>query len=105
MEILLNIFLIAVIWTIVIEVAKFPEDIQPILSKLLGFKVRIGKPLICPLCMTWWTGLLYLIIVGSVSLLNIALLLLIAASTPLIENLYWNLQGVVGTIINLIKLY
>lgn len=102
---IVNIFLIAVIWTIAIEVARFPEDIQPILSKLLGFKVRIGKPLICPLCMTWWTGLLYLIIAGGLSLVNITLLLLISSSTTLIENLYWNIQGVVGTIINFIKLY
>lgn len=101
--VIFNIFLIAVCCVIVIDVLQFPESIQPLLSTLFGFKVKIGKPFSCSTCMTWWVGLAYMLIAGGLSLSNIALLLLISASTPQIENLYWNLQGVVGTIINLIK--
>lgn len=103
---ILNIFLIAVCCVIVTDVLQFAENIEPLLSKIVGFKAKLPvKPFKCSTCQTFWLGLLYLLITSQVSLVAIALLLLISASTPLIENLYWNIQGVIGTIINLIKLY
>lgn len=104
MEILANIFLIALMCVIVIDVLGFIDSLNPILSKLLGFKVRIGKPFSCSTCMTWWTGLAYLIIAGKFSFVWIAVLLCIAASTPQIENLWWNIQGLIGLIINFLKI-
>lgn len=101
MEVLLNVFLIAVCCVIVIDYLQFFEEIKPMLSKLFGFKVRIGKPFSCSTCSTWWLGLIYLIIVSQVSIANITLLLLISASTPLIENLLRNMIDAAGIIINL----
>lgn len=103
---IVNIFLIAVCCVIVTDVLQFMENFEPVLSKVFGFKVKLPvKPWKCSTCQTFWLGLLYLLITSQLSLSALALLLLISSSTTLIENLYWNLQGVVGTIINLIKFY
>lgn len=45
------------------------------------------KPFDCELCLTWWCGLLYIIITGNLSLVNIALVALVAWSTPVIVEL------------------
>lgn len=101
MEVLLNIFLIALCCVIIIDYLQFFESIKPVLSKLFGFNVRIVKPFSCSTCSTWWIGLIYLIIVSQVSIANITLLLLISACTPLMENLLRNVIDAVGIIINL----
>lgn len=104
METVLNIFLIAVCCVIVIDVLQFFDNLNPILSKLLGFRVKLGKPFTCSTCSSFWLGLLYLIIVGAISLKTITLLLAVSASTPLLNTLWWNIQGIIGLIINLLKI-
>lgn len=42
------------------------------------------KPLDCELCLTWWSGLLYLVISGNVSLWGVVCVALVAWSTPVI---------------------
>lgn len=104
MEIILNIFLIAVCCVIVIDVLQFFDNLNPILSKLFGFRVKLGKPFTCSTCSSFWLGLLYLIISGSFSLKTVTLLLAVSASTPLLNTLWWNIQGIIGLIINLLKI-
>ena len=45
------------------------------------------KPLDCELCLTWWCGLLYIIVTGNLTLANIALVAIVAWSTPVIVEL------------------
>lgn len=105
MNTFLNIFLIALICVIAINVLQFFDSIEPILSKLLGFKVRLPeKPFKCSTCAAWWTGLIYLFIVGQFSLVWVAVLLCISASTPQIERLWWNVQGLIGLIVNFLNI-
>lgn len=42
------------------------------------------KPLDCELCLTWWSGLVYIIISGNLSLLAILCVALVAWCTPII---------------------
>lgn len=50
--------------------------------------VTLGKPFSCSLCMTFWLGLLYIILSAyTVTLYNVALLLVIAYSTQYIYML------------------
>lgn len=45
------------------------------------------KPLDCELCLTWWSGLVYIIISGNLSLLAILCVALVAWCTPVIVEL------------------
>lgn len=45
------------------------------------------KPLDCELCLTWWSGLSYIIIIGNFSLLSVLCVALVAWSTPIIVEL------------------
>lgn len=88
-----NLFLIALICVIIIDVSGFVEELELILAKWLKVsKVRIPKPFSCSLCMTWWSSLVYLICVGGLTLLNVAVALLLAALTPVIGGIVFNLR-------------
>lgn len=50
------------------------------------------KPFDCELCLTWWSGLAYLLIVDDLSLLNVAIMAIVAWSTPMIVDIMRLLQ-------------
>lgn len=88
----LNILLIAIIWVFIIDISGFTYEIKTYIAKLL----KIGKaedvkdkPFFCSLCLTWWTGLFFLIFTHGFCLLNVAYLLFIACSTPIIKDVYY----------------
>lgn len=90
---------IAVICTFITDISGFPQHIRKILSRWLGVKIDTLKPLDCSLCLTWWTGLTYLILT-DISLKNIAVLSITCALTPVITELVMALRD---TAIRLIR--
>lgn len=96
---LTNLFFIAVICVIIIDISGFIEGIESLLTKVLGYKVRIPKPFSCSMCSTHWIGLIYLIFTHF-SIESYMILLLISICTPLIENVIRNLMDIVGILIN-----
>lgn len=83
MNTILNIFLINLICIIIIDQAKFPDEIKKIIAKWVSNGKREDvdyslKPLDCSLCSTFWLSIIYLIISGNLSLLTIAISLLIS---------------------------
>lgn len=104
----INILLIAVIVVIVIDITDFINNIKKLISSILTKgKIKsssyIMKPFDCSLCMTFWAGLIYLIYCNSISLLNIAILLLIAISTPIINDIIRLLQDLAIKLIQVIE--
>ncbi len=78
----------------------FPYEFEELVSKRLKFgKFKLPKPFSCPLCMTWWTTLLYIIVTGNLSLFNILVCLLLALSTGWIDSLYRLIFSVIETFI------
>lgn len=106
--IVFNLFLIAVIVVCIVDISGFIDSIKSVLNKVIT-KGKFSnsnysiKPIDCSLCMTWWVGLIYLIIYNSVSLVNIAILLLIAISTPIINDLIKLIQDLMIKLIQLIE--
>lgn len=104
----INILLIAVICVCIIDISGFIDTIKSALNKVIT-KGKLTnsnyslKPIDCSLCMTWWSGLIYLICYNSVSLLNIAILLLIAISTPIINDIIRLFQDLIIKVIQLIN--
>lgn len=104
----INILLIAVICVCIIDISGFVNSMKSALSKLLT-KGKLSnsnyslKPFDCSLCMTFWIGLIYLIICNSISILNIAVLLLIAVSTPIINDIIRLIQDLIIKLIQVIE--
>lgn len=101
METLLSYFIIAVIWTIVVDYLHFFDEIKPILSKIVGFPIKIVKPFSCSVCLTFWSGIIYSIICGGFCLQNIMWLLLISCCCPLILNIIYNVRDILEILINI----
>lgn len=90
---ILNLFYIAVICVCVIDISGFVNSLKSFITRILtNGKLKNNarcftlKPFDCSLCMTFWSGLIYLFIVSNVSILNVMILLLISVSTPLIQD-------------------
>lgn len=81
---------IAFICVIIIDLSGFIQEIESLVTRLLGARrgyFEMPKPFSCSLCMTWWTGLIYLLIMGECTILNILLVLLIAYFTPVFKDI------------------
>lgn len=84
---MLNIFLISVICVIIIDISGVVDHIKSAIKRLLtggrmsdpGYELR---PIDCSFCMTFWTGLVYLILSGTISFWMITYLLLVCVMTP-----------------------
>lgn len=64
------------------------EFLTPIAKWITGAKIgRLGKPWSCSLCMTFWIGLLYLIITGHFTFPYVAAVAGLAALTPVTLDL------------------
>lgn len=106
--VVLDLFLIAVIVVCIVDISGFIDTVKSALNKLItkgkfsNSNYRL-KPLDCSLCSTFWLGLAYLIYCNSVSLLNIAILLLIAISTPIINDIIRLIQDLITKLLQMIE--
>lgn len=89
---MLELLLIAVICVIIIDISGVIESIKSGIKRLLT-NGRMSdpnyslKPLDCSFCITFWTGLVYLLCTHSFSLWMLTYLLLICVMTPVIREL------------------
>ena len=91
MKPLTDILLIASCWVFVLDVSGFWREFS---SRLKGWLTHGAmhtpfqlKPFSCSLCMTFWTGLVYLIVQHSVTLPLLAWVCLCSMLTPRIADL------------------
>ena len=102
--------MIQIISVLVIDISGFCDEIKIMLSKLLT-KGKIAtsnyniKPFFCSTCMTWWCGLIYLIIAQKVSLFMIAFTLFVACMSPITKDLYYMIYDIIEKIIRTINKY
>lgn len=86
--VILNLFIISVIWVLILDLCGFARTIDKTMYKIFypGRPFREDAhfpPFSCSLCMTWWTCLIYLIVVNALTLPYIALSLLFAWLTTI----------------------
>jgi hypothetical protein len=92
MKIMLELFIIAVIIVFIIDLSgaldSFKHSIWKRLFKGIPYKEdwRL-KPLDCSLCMTWWIGLIYILITSQFSILMVGYIALLAFMTPIIKDI------------------
>lgn len=108
MKIYIDLLLIAVIISFIIDLSGIVDSLKKLLiNKILGFKdYNISlKPFDCSLCMTFWTGLLFIIITNNISLFNIMVICLLAYMADITTLILITIKDLIGKIINKILNY
>lgn len=101
---ILDLFLIQVICVLIIDISGFADEIKCLISRFItNGKIETNrfviKPFFCSLCMTWWMSLIYILIVGKLSLFSITMALLFACTSTLTKDLYYMITDTIGKII------
>ena len=89
-----NLFSILIISVLVIDISGFVHSIKAAIGKYLGISpnsFRI-KPFDCSFCMTFWISVIYLLVVGRFTLVNIAVVLLLCCLTTPLKNLVMSVR-------------
>ena len=86
-ELMINLLLMTCIIVFIIDLSGVIDEMEKGLAKWLKVKtVHIPKPFSCSLCMTWWSGLLYLILAQALTWKMVGYLALLSFFTPVIYN-------------------
>lgn len=87
----INLLLIGIIITFALDTSGFYQEFTSMISGwMTGGKIKkpiMKKPWCCSLCMTFWTGLAYILISGCFSIPMVAYLCLVAYFTPIYNDL------------------
>ena len=89
-----NLFSILIICVLVIDISGFVHSIKAAIGKYLGISpnsFRI-KPFDCSFCMTFWISVIYLLVVGRFTLVNIGVVLLLCCLTTPLKNLVMSVR-------------
>lgn len=105
---MINLFLLTCIIVFIIDLSGFVDE----MVKRLYYKyIKVGdyhtlipklKPLTCSLCLSFWVGLIYLLITSQFSILMIGYVCLLSFLTPIIGDILIMIKDVINKIINLI---
>lgn len=106
--IILNLFLISVIWVLILDVSGVMTHFKAFLGRILKISPQIAqnfslKPIDCSFCMTWWSGLIYLFVIHKISFLTITLVLLCSFFTTSTKDFLYLVQDIFSWIINKIS--
>jgi len=109
MELLASILLISIITVFVIDLSGAVEHlVKPIVKHILRISREkdIDLPLIgCSLCVTFWSGLVYLIASGSFGLPGIALVSIVSFLTPAIADAMRLFKDIITKLIDSVYLF
>ena len=105
---MINLFLLTCIIVFVVDLSGFVDE----MVKRLYYKyIKVGdyhtlipklKPLTCSLCLSFWVGLIYLLITSQFTILMIGYVCLLSFLSPVIGDILVMIKDVLNKIINLI---
>lgn len=103
--VILNLFIISIIWVLILDLCGFARTIDKTLYKIFypGKPFREDahfKPFDCSLCMCWWSSLIYLIVIHSLSLQNIAIALIFAWLTTIEKDVFIFIKDLITKLID-----
>lgn len=101
--ILINLLLLTTILIFIIDLSGFTQSIQYALKKWLKTnKDIVIKPFMCSLCMTFWIGIIYALIMHSLTIPILAYITLLSFMTPVIRDIMKLIQDFIIAVINAI---
>lgn len=85
---MMDLLLITLIIVYIIDISGAIEDlVEPALAKIFHkSKVRLKKPWSCSRCMTFWLGLIYLLITWNITIPYIFYVCMLSMLTPFFNN-------------------
>lgn len=98
---LIDILLLTIIIVYVIDLSGIITQIEWWLSKMLDVKCTIPKPFNCSFCLSWWIGLIYLIITSNFTLTMICYVAMLSFLTPIINDIIILLRDTLRKLIQL----
>lgn len=78
--------MITIFWVLICDFTDIEWTIKKLFAYILSVKpdnIKIG---LCDLCLSWWSSVVYLIIVGEVTLLNLLLAIIFAINVDIIKD-------------------
>lgn len=105
---MINLFILTCIIVFIIDLSGFVDE----MVKRLYYKyIKVGdyhtlipklKPLTCSLCLSFWVGLIYLLITSQFTITMLGYVCLLAFLSPIIGDILVMIKDVINKIINLI---
>lgn len=110
LNVIFNLFLIAVICVFIVDISGAIDSLKSAIKWLLtNGKMKNSnydlKPLSCSLCMTFWCGLIYLLVTGNFTLMYVAIVCLFSAFSCLLKSGILLVEDIITKIIQLIYKY
>ena len=103
---MINCLLITICWIIILDQLHFFEDFTSTIKSILTkgkFRNPIQiKPFNCSTCMSFWTNLIYIIIIGKFSIFMIVYILFLSWSAPIIDSIFTLLKNAIIKFINIL---
>ena len=103
---MIDCLLITICWIIILDQLNFWEDFSSTIKSILTkgkFRNPINiKPFNCSVCMSFYCNLIYIIIIGKLSIFMIGYILVLSWSTPIISSVLTLLKNIFLKIINTI---
>lgn len=105
--VILNLFIISIIWVLILDLSGFALTIDKLFYKIFYPKRPFRedahfKPFDCSLCLTFWSSLIYLIAIHSLTLPNIAIALIFAWGTTIEKDIFIMVKDMVTKLIDLL---
>lgn len=87
---MIDILWIAITWVVILDISGFVDHLKSWIKRILtGGRMSDPnyslKPIDCSFCMTFWTGLVYLVVTHTLTLSMLAYLLCVCVMTPVIN--------------------
>lgn len=97
----INLLLVNLILIYCIDISGFIQEFESILAKWLNVKeITIPKPFSCSTCMTFWIGLIYLLIVNNFTLPWIGFVCFLSFMSRTVSQILITIRDVVDEYIN-----
>jgi len=99
MRCLIDILLLAAIIVFVVDLSGFTQTWKKWLGKWLGVQIGDVPPLDCSLCLTFWAGLVYLIVEHDFTIPALAYLALVSYCTGLMGEILTAVRELIAALV------
>ena len=99
MRCLIDILLLAAIIVFVVDLSGFTQTWKKWLGKWLGVQIGSVPPLDCSLCLTFWAGLVYLIVERCFTIPALAYLALVSYCTGLMGEILTAVRELIAALV------
>lgn len=105
---MINLFILTCIIVFIIDLSGFVDEI---VKRLYDKYIKVGdyhtlipklKPFTCSLCLSFWVGLIYLLVTSQFTIMMIGYVCLLAFLSPIIGDIFILLKDILNKIINII---